>query len=75
MKFRFSACGAMSVIFFLFIVFYAVSEFRRREPFWTSPGTMVQLETSHVPTQEDLRHLERERYRIHRDLVNLTGSA
>ena len=24
------------------------------EPFGTSPGTMVQLQTSHVPTNEDL---------------------
>lgn len=24
------------------------------EPFGTSPGTMVQLQTSHVPTSEDL---------------------
>jgi hypothetical protein len=27
--------------------------FKRREGFGTSPGTMVQLSTSHVPTEED----------------------
>jgi hypothetical protein len=40
-----------------------------------SAGTILQLETSHVPTLAEVRHDRRqERRRIHRDLLDLTGS-
>ena len=44
------------------------------EPFGTSPGTMVQLSTSHVPTDEDV-YFYRFLYpkMVRRDLANMTG--
>jgi hypothetical protein len=45
-----------------------------REGFFGSPGTYVQLATSHVPTEEDVTEA-RNRWRIiNRDLINMTGS-
>lgn len=57
----------------LFTVIIILSVFLMRESF-TSPGTMVQLATSHVPTAEDYNY-----YRniypkvIRRDLIDMTG--
>lgn len=43
---------------------------------FTSPGTMVQLATSHVPTEEDAYYMRYIYPRIvQRDLIDLTGSA
>ena len=42
------------------------------EPFGTSPGTLVQLSSSHVPTQEDEQAL---RQQIIHDMIDLNGSA
>jgi hypothetical protein len=40
-----------------------------------SAGTILQLETSHVPTLAEVRRDRRqERRRIHKDLLDLTGS-
>lgn len=39
------------LLFFLVIIVLIV--FKKKEGFGTSPGTMVQLRTSHVPTEED----------------------
>ena len=47
--------------------------FRSHEQF-TSPGTMVQLATSHVPTQEDVDYYKYVYPRmVRRDLIDLTG--
>ena len=47
--------------------------FRTQEPF-TSPGTMVQLATSHVPTQEDVDYYRKIYPKMVRhDLTDLTG--
>lgn len=62
------------ILFFAFFILSDYIEFRQQEG-WTSPGTLVQLETSHVPTQEDVLFQQRERKRIHRDLLDLTQSA
>ena len=49
--------------------------FRSMEGF-TSPGTMVQLATSHVPTAEDAYYMNYVYPKIvRRDLIDLTGSA
>ena len=60
------------VVFLVIILLYS---FLRKEGF-TSPGTMVQLATSHVPTEEDAYYM---RYIypkiVQRDLIDLTGSA
>lgn len=70
-----SPCQIMVTFLIVFFAFYILSdyiEFRQVEG-WTSPGTLVQVETSHVPTQEDVRMRQRERQRVHRDLLDLTG--
>ena len=62
----------------LFVVFLVVLLgaylFLKKEGF-TSPGTMVQLASSHVPTREDEDYL---RYvyprEVRHDLIDLTGS-
>ena len=43
--------------------------------FGTSPGTLVQLSSSHVPTQEDAAEEREARRQIARDLIAMTGSA
>ena len=49
--------------------------FRSMEGF-TSPGTMVQLATSHVPTAEDAYYMNYVYPKIvRRDLISMTGSA
>jgi hypothetical protein len=42
--------------------------------FGTQGGTMVQLQTSHVPTMGDLDAMEEERKQVQRDLIDMTGS-
>jgi hypothetical protein len=43
---------------------------------YTSPGTMVQLATSHVPTAEDAYYMKYIYPQIvRRDLIDMTGSA
>ncbi len=57
----------------LFGAILLLSGFLMRESF-TSPGTMVQLATSHVPTQEDYDFFRYEYPQIvRRDLIDLTG--
>ena len=44
------------------------------ERFGTSPATMVQLQTSHVPTQEDVNYFNFVLPKIvRRDITNMTG--
>jgi hypothetical protein len=45
------------------------------EPFGTSPGTLVQLSSSHVPTQEDVDEERALRQQIIHDMIDLNGSA
>lgn len=44
------------------------------EPFGAQGGEMVQLATSHVPTEEDVLEWKREQEQIKRDLLDMTGS-
>jgi hypothetical protein len=45
-----------------------------REGFGTSPGTMVQLQTSHVPTQEDYNFYTKQYPTlVRREVTDLTG--
>lgn len=47
----------------------------KSEGFGTSPGTMVQLATSHVPTEEDEDYIRYVYPRmVNRDLFEMTGS-
>ena len=45
------------------------------EPFGTSPGTLVQLSSIHVPTQEDAEEQRALRQQIIHDMIDLNGSA
>jgi hypothetical protein len=64
------------VILALVLLFAALVLTRTVEGFGsTSPGTMVQLRTSHVPTEEDdyfYRYIYPQM--VNRDLINMTGS-
>ena len=48
---------------------------RRQEAFGMSPGTLVQLSSSHVPTEEDVDELRARNRQIRHDLIDMTGSA
>lgn len=52
-----------------FISLYQVKEM------FTSPGTLVQLATSHVPDETDIYALQNYRRQVRHDLIDLTGSA
>jgi len=65
-----------SVIIALILLFIALVLTRVTEGFGsTSPGTMVQLRTSHVPTEEDAYFYKYIYPRmVNRDLIRMTGS-
>jgi hypothetical protein len=47
---------------------------KRTEHFGTSPGTMVQLQTSHVPTEEDYQFYTYQYPKlVRREVTDLTG--
>jgi len=48
---------------------------RRPEAFGMSPGTLVQLSSSHVPTEEDVDEQRDLNRQIRHDLIDMTGSA
>ena len=60
----------LSIVAILIIVFVAST----KKSGFTSPGTMVQLATSHVPTQEDVDYY-RSIYpkQVRQDLIDMTG--
>lgn len=59
-----------------FVVFLVIGYTYLAKEAFTSPGTMVQLATSHVPTEEDAYYLKYIYPKIvQRDLIDLTGSA
>ena len=61
-------------IFVAFIAIVLVFSYVLSKDGFTSPGTMVQLATSHVPTQEDVDYY---RYiyprQVRQDLIDMTG--
>jgi len=61
----------MLVVFLCLLCWFYVS--KRIEAFGaTSPGTMIQLKTSHVPTENDLEGWIKEGEQIKRDLASMT---
>lgn len=65
--------------FLLLVAVYAIYvllrlAFSKVESF-TFQGTMTQLESSHVPTEEDVEEAEEERQQVRHDLVDMTGQA
>jgi hypothetical protein len=60
----------LGIVALLVVLFVSI-----RKDGFTSPGTMVQLATSHVPTEEDayyMKHIYPEI--VKRDLIDMTGS-
>lgn len=49
----YSYCSIPFVSFMIFAILFHALRYLSKEGFGTSPGTMVQLRTSHVPTEED----------------------
>lgn len=62
----------VGLLFFLLVVLLGLKA--RKEGFFGSPGTYVQLATSHVPDENDLWEAENYRKVVNRDLIDLTGS-
>ena len=65
-----------TIIIALILLFIGLVLSRKIEGFGsTSPGTMVQLKTSHVPTEEDAYFYKYVYPQIvNRDLIRMTGS-
>ena len=60
----------LAIVALLVVLFVSV-----KKDGFTSPGTMVQLATSHVPTEEDVYYMKKVYPEIvKRDLINMTGS-
>lgn len=68
---------ALTLLLFSIVALFMLLAGQRpgqKEAFGTSPGTMVQLATSHVPTQQDVYFANEVLPRIvRRDLIRMTG--
>lgn len=65
--------STLRTAFLIFVIIILVSVFVCKEAF-TSPGTMVQLASSHVPTQEDVDYYKYVYPKMVRhDLIDMTG--
>lgn len=63
-----------AIVFLVVILIGYLLMFLCKEPF-TSPGTMVQLASSHVPTQEDVDYYRNIYPKVVRhDLIDMTGN-
>jgi hypothetical protein len=68
---RLSNIALALVIFASAILLSVISPLRE---FFTSPGTMVQLATSHVPTAEDYNYYNNDYPRVvRREIAEMTG--
>jgi hypothetical protein len=68
---RLSNTALILVIFASAILLSVISPLRE---FFTSPGTMVQLATSHVPTAEDYNYYNNDYPRVvRREIAEMTG--
>lgn len=56
----------------ILIILMAGFNMAKVETFGMSPGTLVQLSTSHVPTEQDLYEVKAENERVRRDIANMT---
>lgn len=67
MKYIITSCQLTTVGLIVLFIFYILSdynEYKVKESFWTSPGTLIQLESSHAPTGRDLVEMLKERNRV-----------
>jgi hypothetical protein len=63
-----------AILLGLILLFLAAAFLSMSEGFGMSPGTMVQLATSHVPTREDVDFYQRVYPRlVRREVAELTG--
>jgi len=63
----------LSLVVFIFVTHGW--NLQKMEPFGTSPGTMVQLQTSHVPTQDDYNFYTRVYPKmVRREITDMTES-
>ena len=65
----------IGVVIFVLLRMFFNSRRSTKEAFGYSEGTMVQLATSHVPTEMDERALLAQKRQIDHDLVDMTGSS
>lgn len=63
-------------IFFALLVFLSYILFcvQKEGFFGTSPGTLVQLASTHVPTERDLTEEKVERAQVRKDIYDMTES-
>ena len=67
--------GSCVLLLGITLLILAILVLPRIEGFGTSPGTLVQLASSHVPTEEDEYYLRYIYPRVvNRDLLDMTGS-
>jgi hypothetical protein len=63
-----------AILLGLVLIFLSAAFLSMSEGFGMSPGTMVQLATSHVPTQEDVHFYQKVYPRlVRREIADLTG--
>jgi hypothetical protein len=64
-----------SLIFIVLLLILVCALFCVKEGFFgTSPGTLVQLASSHVPTESDLSEAQIEREQVRKDIYDMTES-
>jgi hypothetical protein len=71
MKWTLNVCAVV----LLSVALIAIANRKLKEGFGTSPGTMVQLRTSHVPTEEDAYYYKYVYPRlVRKEIYNMTES-
>ena len=64
----------VTMAIFGLLLLFCLYNCNRYESFGTSPGTMTQLQTSHVPTEEDYQFYKNDYPKIvRREVTGLTG--
>jgi hypothetical protein len=63
----------ISIILLIIVVNLIILIIPIEELFGTQGGTMVQLQTSHVPNINDINDLREEQKQIKKDLIEMTG--
>jgi hypothetical protein len=65
----------VGIIFGLIALLTIILFYTKSEGFYgTSPGTLVQLASSHVPTERDLTEEKIEREQVRKDIYDMTES-
>ncbi len=54
---------------------FVLLAFRSRTEAFDNTGALIQLASSHVPTEEDVAEMQAYRRQVRSDLVDMTGSA